>query len=152
MADEMLGRLARYLRFMGFDTAYARGLPDDEVRARAELEGRVLLTRDHALAHHTPGAVGLLATDIDGQLAELRRAFPTIRWEIRFERCTLCNGPLGRWTPSPGGPLPRGAPRELVEQGLALYRCSDCGHVYWEGSHSEHVRSRIARATAASEV
>ncbi len=147
MADEMLGRLARYLRFMGFDTAYARGWTDHEVQARTQLEGRILLTRDRTLARQTPGAVGVCATDIEGQLAELRKAFPTIRWEVRPERCTLCNGTLAHWTRAPEDPWPVGVPGELVEQGLALYRCSDCRHVYWEGSHSEKVRSLIARAT-----
>ncbi len=151
MADEMLGRLARYLRFMGFDTAYARGWTDHEVRARAHLEGRILLTRDRTLARQTPGAVGLCSTDIGDQLVEIRRAFPTIPWELRPDRCTLCNGVLSRWVPSPVEPLPRGAPRELVERGLTLYRCPDCLHVYWQGSHSEKVRNLIAHAAQPSE-
>jgi len=151
MADEMLGRLARYLRFMGFDTEYARGRTDEEIRARTELEGRVLLTRDRQLARRTPGALGLSSTHIDGQLSELRGAFPGLRWEVRSERCTECNGTLARWAPRPGEPLPPGIPRELVERGLALHRCSRCGHVYWEGSHARNVRARIAHVTVSPE-
>ena len=151
LADEMLGRLARYLRFMGFDTEYARGVPDAEVRARSEREGRVLLTRDRALAARTRGAVGLSALDIDGQLAELRRAYPGLRWDVRNERCTLCNGPLAPWRPPTTVSLPQGLPREWVERGLALHRCEECGHIYWEGSHTHHVRERIARVAPAPE-
>lgn len=150
MADEMLGRLARYLRFMGFDTEYARGWSDRDVAVRAQLEGRILLTRDRALAKSTPGAVELRATDIDGQLAELRGAFPTIPWEIRFLRCTLCNGPLDRWEPPATDPVPSGIPRWRVEEGLPLFRCSSCGHVYWEGSHSGSLRRRLAEVSASA--
>ncbi len=142
----MLGRLARYLRFMGFDTEYARGVPDEVVRARAEREGRVLLTRDRELAARTPGAVGLSSVDIDGQLAELRRAYPRLRWDVRSERCTLCNGPLAPWQPSGTGPWPPGLPRERIEQSLALYRCTRCAHVYWDGSHARTLRERVARS------
>src|SRR5580658_184832 len=55
-ADEMLGRLARYLRMVGLDTAYVPGLTDDEVVRRAGAEGRTLLTRDRQLARRVPGA------------------------------------------------------------------------------------------------
>lgn len=151
MVDEMLGRLARYLRFMGFDTVYARGVSDEEIRTRSEREERILVTRDRSLAARTPGAVPLRATDIDGQLSELRRAFPAIRWEIRAERCTLCNGRLARWTPGPEESIPEGTPREHLERGVALYRCSSCDQMYWEGSHAVRVRERIALARRQSE-
>lgn len=150
LADEMLGRLARYLRFMGFDAEYVRGRTDDEVRAWAERDGRTLLTRDRLLARRTPGAVGISATDIDGQLSELRRAFPSVQWEVRFERCTLCNGRLERWRPLAGVALPPEVHGDLLERGLDLHRCSRCHHFYWEGSHTRNLRARIARAPPAS--
>lgn len=151
LADEMLGRLARYLRFMGFDTEYARGRTDEDVRRWAEREERILLTRDRELAHRVRGAMALEATDIDGQLTELRRAFPSMRWEVRCERCTLCNGILDRWSPPPGGPLPAALSPDVVERGSQVYRCPSCGHFYWEGSHGRSLRGRLARVGTPSE-
>ncbi len=141
-ADEMLGRLARYLRMTGLDTAYATGLRDEEVAARARAEGRVLLTRDRALAARVPGAVLLTQLGIAGQWRELKRRFPDLPTEPRCVRCTLCNGPL---RPDPEelppdrstdtGPGPKSGP--------CIYRCATCGHEYWEGSHTESVRRRL---------
>jgi uncharacterized protein with PIN domain len=49
VADAMLGRLARWLRLLGFDTAWVQDVSDGELVRRAIEEGRVILTRDRAL-------------------------------------------------------------------------------------------------------
>lgn len=59
IADAMLGRLAKWLRMLGFDVEYAAGVDDEELVARVEESGRVLVTRDtrlpaHLLARHPP--------------------------------------------------------------------------------------------------
>lgn len=138
LADEMLGRLARYLRFLGYDTEYARGLEDEEIAAWARREGRTVLTRDRALAQRTPGALRIRSPRIAEQLRELAIVEPALRREPRFERCTVCNGPLG----SANGPPPPGL---LNPPDTPLYRCLRCGHLYWEGSHTRHVRELLAR-------
>ena len=48
--DENLRGLARWLRFLGFDTALALGERDEDLLAHAQAEGRILYTRDRALA------------------------------------------------------------------------------------------------------
>ncbi|MCI4331756.1 MAG: Mut7-C RNAse domain-containing protein [Thermoplasmata archaeon] len=144
LADEMLGRLARYLRFMGFDTAYARGLPDEEVAAWAKREGRTVLTRDVELARRFSPSLLIVETELPRQLAAVRDEFPAIPWEVTFDRCTECNGKLGRWKP-PGGRWPPHVPRERVDAGLPVYACETCGHLYWEGSHTDAVRRTIGQ-------
>jgi len=57
LADEMLGSLARWLRIMGYDTEYARGMSDSDILARSRVEGRIVLTRDRQLAERA-GARG----------------------------------------------------------------------------------------------
>jgi uncharacterized protein len=135
LADEMLGRLARYMRFVGLDVVYARGLPDEEVAARARTEDRTLLTRDEALSRATAGSVLIESTDLEGQWRELRHRFPAWPTEVAFTRCTLCNGPL---EPEPPAPAGSAGPRPS-------YRCASCGHRYWDGSHTADVRRRLAR-------
>ncbi len=110
LADEMLGRLARYLRFVGCDTAYVRGLPDDQLLRTAELENRVILTRDRALARRSPRIFRIDSTEISEQFRAVRGRWPEVPVEPRFERCTECNGVLG---PYPARQPPRtrsGAP------------------------------------------
>lgn len=145
LADEMLGRLARYLRFLGHDTLYVRDRTDAEIRDLARAEGRRLLTRDRDLAARTPRAVLLTSPDLDEQLRGLRTEFPHLSYEVRFDRCTACNGRLDPIPPSAGGAAAPPRPARLGAN-LPLYRCAACGHLYWEGSHTARIRERLRSA------
>jgi uncharacterized protein len=143
LADEMVGSLARYLRMMGCDTTYARGWTDDEILRRAVLEDRVVVTRDRQLSARAAKSVLLTSGRLEDQVRAAWVAFPELTAEIRFDRCTVCNGEL---VPQPAGGARReddGIPWDRVSAGLALYRCRDCAHVYWEGTHTDGVRRRL---------
>lgn len=143
MADEMVGRLARYLRILGCDTTYVRGWSDDDIVARAKQEDRIVVTRDRDLARRATGSILLTSSRLEDQVRTMRAAFPDLTPEVRFERCTLCNGGLARWENPPPAPAEAGVPWERVARGLPLYRCEECGHLYWEGSHTAEVRRRL---------
>src|SRR5919198_5333893 len=72
VADVMLGKLARWLRALGYDTLYFRDAPDARLLGIALRERRQLLTRDAALALRA-GELGRLvrADDLDAQLCEV---------------------------------------------------------------------------------
>ncbi len=144
LADEMLGRLARYLRFLGHDTAYARDRADAEIADWARREHRVLLTRDRELAGRVAGALLLTTPTLAEQLRAVRLAFPRYRYELAFDRCSQCNGPLHPCEVPEPGPATHGVPLDRVRAGLALYRCGGCGKYYWEGSHTAGIRRRLA--------
>lgn len=145
LADEMVGRLARYLRFVGCDTVYARGLADEEIVERAHRERRVVVTRDRALADRAELAVLLTSPHLPDQWKAVRAAYPEVPQEVGFLRCTECNGELRVHLPATGEPRPPGVPWERVDQGLELFQCTECGHLYWEGSHTARIRSQLAR-------
>ena len=144
LADEMVGRLARYLRLVGCDAVYAKGLADREILARAERENRVILTRDRQLAQRAVHALLLTRPDIAGQWRAVRTAYPDVSDRVRPVRCTECNAPLHRVPPpvahGPGSKVPW----DRVDRGLALYRCEACGHLYWEGTHTAAINARLA--------
>lgn len=145
LADEMLGRLARYLRFLGFDTAYARGRSDPEIERWAARDGRLLLTRDRALAARVPGSVLLSSGVLDDQLRTVRAAAPGLAFHVAFTRCTECNGALAPVAEAPDASGPHDTASGRAPAGARLYRCTACGHVYWDGSHTAQVRARLAR-------
>ena len=143
LVDEMLGRLARYLRFLGYDTEYVKGIPDEAIAAQAQRERRRLITRDRALAAKTRGSVLLTSVEIGGQVRELLQAYPRLRHTVRFDRCSVCNGPLLRQSTVPAG-AGRTTPPPRVRAGRAnLYACADCKHLYWQGSHTSAIQSRL---------
>jgi len=141
LVDEMLGRLARYLRFVGCDTAYVRGLSDDELLELGRRERRILLTRDRALSRRSPSSFLVTSPVLAEQWRAVRRAWPSVPTEPSFVRCSLCNGPLEPRPPHEAGPS---APPTVRSGAGPLYGCRDCGHRYWEGSHTAEIRARIA--------
>ena len=142
-ADEMLGRLARYLRIVGLDTAYVPGLDDEELLRRSRGERRVLITRDRALARRAEGSILLTQMQLEGQWREMRARFPRLPCEPRFERCTVCNGRLAPLTDPERASLGEEVPRPVRVSTVTLFRCGTCGHIYWEGSHTASVRRRL---------
>jgi uncharacterized protein len=143
-ADEMLGRLARYLRMVGLDTAYEPGLTDDELLRRSREEGRRLLTRDRDLARRCSGAIWISATRIDAQWVELRARFSNWPSAPTFQRCTLCNGALFEVRSDEAAAAGSGLPEDIRKSGRPVYRCARCRHQYWEGTHVESLRQRLA--------
>ncbi len=143
LVDEMLGRLARYLRFVGGDAVYLRGVDDDELVRRSEAEDRVLLTRDRELSRRTSRAFLLETSVLADQWRAVRRRWPGVPTNVLFERCTLCNGLLRPHPLAPPPPPEAAVPAQLLARGGPLYACRDCGHLYWDGSHTARIRRTI---------
>src|SRR5262245_23478757 len=99
VADAMLGRLARWLRALGYDTLYFRDAPDRRLLALALTDQRRLLTRDAALARRARDA-GLLvrAEALDAQIQEVTAAAGLGACRV-LSRCLECNAPLAAATP-----------------------------------------------------
>jgi uncharacterized protein with PIN domain len=139
LCDEMLGRLARYLRAAGYDTSLASsGEPDAVLLARAHAEHRRFLTRDTLIAEHKAArgvAVLLPPGDLD-TLAAALSADLGVDWLRRpFTRCLVDNAVLA--SAHPAADLPPD-----VHHGDAR-RCPTCGRVYWAGSHHRRMLARL---------
>lgn len=92
--DVHLGRLASYLRLLGFDTLYRNDYDDDELLQISRAQHRILLTRDTGLLKRsalTHGAF-LHATDPRRQLREVCDRFQLDARIAPFTRCARCNG------------------------------------------------------------
>lgn len=137
LVDGMLGRLSRYLRFLGFDSVYVRDAVLEVLIEQARVEGRVLLTRNGRLGSQVPGLV-LRSTDLPSQLREVYAAFPNLPRVVRFDRCTVCNGEL-RPVPT-AARVPGDAALPDLRPGTVVFACRECGHRYWEGTHTDRVR------------
>ncbi len=140
--DAMLGRLARWLRLLGYDAAYWRIGSDDDLIRQANAEGRVIVTRDHALAgRRGVQAVLITAETLDEQIAEARAVLGSAGSPNPFSRCPVCNGRLVD--------LPQDAARDFVPPYVwhtqhDFRRCPDCGRVYWRGTHYPGMAARLA--------
>jgi uncharacterized protein with PIN domain len=134
VVDVMLGKLAKWLLILGFDTAFNPRWGDDELLALARKEGRTLLTRDHGLIQRARSLTSLFVASENWkeQIVQVVRAFdlgPSVR---PFSRCLMDNVPLRT--------LPKARARNLVssfvyEQAREFSLCPVCGRVYWKGTH-----------------
>ena len=143
-ADAMLGGLARWLRALGYDASWEGGIDDDELVRRAAEEGRMVLTRDAALAGRHAGDA-MLRIRADDPLDQLREVAACVALSdaAAFTRCTRCNVPLAPTTAADAGGA---VPPAVRAAGRELRRCPPCGRVYWEGSHTARMRASLAAA------
>lgn len=140
--DAMLGRLARWLRVLGFDTRYDITMSDPLLVQLASDEQRILLTRDrHLLRELRPVRAYEVRHDAPlEQLSDLVRALQLPPPDNLFTRCMLCNTLLAELDHEASAQLlPPGA------QGPARL-CVSCGRVYWEGSHVRRMRAALETA------
>lgn len=140
--DVHLGKLARYLRLLGFDTLYRNDYDDAELAHLASVEQRILLTRDRDLLKRAVVTHGFFvrATEPRRQIEEVLERLDLYRAIRPFQRCTRCNGLLA--PASKGQVWERLAPKtRLYVQ--AFWMCGQCGQVYWEGSHLPQIRRFI---------
>ncbi len=144
VVDVNLGKLARRLRMLGFDTAYDNCLGDREIVELSATERRIILTRDRRLLFRKAVTHGfwVRSDDPDTQLREVITRLDLGALARPLRRCLECNGRIER------------VDREQVWDSLEpltrrfyseFYRCSNCRKVYWEGSHVEHMTEVIRR-------
>jgi uncharacterized protein len=149
--DVHLGKLAAYLRMLGFDALYGNCSGDHElVRASSEQQ-RILLTRDRGLLKHRAVTHGYLVrqTDSRRQMAEILARFDLTRSVRPFTRCMACNGSLVQVSKEEvQSALPPRVAASLEE----FRRCSQCGRTYWQGSHYRRMQqwvNELVRGAAA---
>ena len=144
VADCMLGRLARWLRILGFDVLYFPRIEDSALLGVARREDRILLTRDRGLLERAGGRPSLLVASEkwEDQLVQVIETFGLEAGIAPHTRCLDCNVLLK--------PVPREAVRNLaapfvVEHGDAFALCPACGRLTWKGSHASGMDARIRR-------
>jgi uncharacterized protein with PIN domain/DNA-directed RNA polymerase subunit RPC12/RpoP len=149
IADAMLGRLARWLRIMGFDTAYQEHITDAELVRRSLLERRTVLTRDRSLPEEwRVASIYVLAseTGVD-QLREVTRAFDLASKVALFTRCSVCNAQL---EPASADSVRDDVPERVFTAHAVFQRCPGCSRVYWRGTHADRMERIVARVLADS--
>jgi uncharacterized protein with PIN domain len=140
VADVHLGKLARRLRLLGFDTVWSPDASDPQLVRISVDEGRVLLTRDRGLLKRREVRRGFFVRDDDA----LEQAIDVVvhlgigRDIDPFGRCTVCNGRLEQVEKAD---VEESLPPRTRREFTTFRRCRACGRVYWEGSH----HARLAR-------
>jgi hypothetical protein len=144
ICDAMLGKLAKWLRILGFDTLYEREIKDRELIEKVRKRGRILLTADRRLAVRKilRGKVILINSFfLKEQLKEtIEKLHLEIRREIFFSRCLICNSPL---LPICKEKIKSRVPSYVYKTISSFSICPLCDKIYWSATHRERMVSRL---------
>jgi len=140
LADCHLGRLAKQLRFAGYDTLFCPEVDDSALLKIALDEERFLLTRDRELQRRGGRqALPIRSPTVDAQLQELASMLNLAPEFNPFSRCMVCNTPLES--------VQQEAIRERIPMKVFLNfhefkECPGCGRIYWKGDHYRQMMER----------
>lgn len=140
--DNHLGRLAAYLRMLGFDVVYRNDFEDAELAEIAAKEERILLTRDRRLLMRKAVRQGYCLRSLDSreQAIEVLQRYGLFQAITPFRRCLRCNTPLEQTSKEAIIEHLEPLTKRYYEE---FHRCPACGQIYWKGSHYEHMQDMI---------
>ena len=142
IADEMLGKLSKWLRILGYDTLYARGMKDSTIARIAIAEGRILLTRDNSLVKKK-GLKRCILIQSDHVMDQVKQVVKELHLSSpgnTFSRCIICNILL---EPLSKEEACKRVPPYVCMTQKAFGICPACGRIYWKGTHYERMKKRI---------
>jgi uncharacterized protein with PIN domain len=144
IADAMLGRLARWLRLLGFDTLYDPRISDSRLIRVAKEQGRVILTRDTRLikVRGIQDYLLIKTNDPFQQLLEVIHAF-SLKDFLPLTRCVVCNGQLSKIPDKKE--IRDSVPDFVFHNFYNFLRCSDCGKIFWEGTHPGMFKEKLTQ-------
>jgi len=142
IVDCMLGKLAKWLKILGFDSLYFSKIEDSDLLALARKEGRVLLSRDNELIDKSRDIQTLFikSENWNIQVEQVLDDFNLWKDISPYSRCIECNVRLKD--------LPKNRARNLVapfvlEQADSFSICSGCDRVFWKGTHHQDMEFKI---------
>jgi len=141
IADTMLGRLATWLRILGYDAEYVRG-EDAALIGRARETGRILLTRDTGLVRRrgVPPHLLVQSDHVSEQLRQVIRTFHLTAAGPQARRCPRCNTVV---EPRTKAEVLGRVPEFVWSRQDAFWGCPACGRLYWAGSHRRRMDDAI---------
>ena len=146
LADCNVGRLARWLRALGYDASYHSRIGDAELVREAAAESRVLLTRDRDLTKRRviqTGVVRAILIRDDEVTQQLRQVFAELDLELKeaLTRCIECNAELESRVPAT---VAERVPPYVRLTQSRYSECPSCGRIYWAGTHWQRMREVLA--------
>jgi hypothetical protein len=143
-ADAMLGRLAKWMRVLGYDTLYVHDIGSGDLLERAREEDRRILTRDTRLVRSLQPGEYLFIRDDDPSM-QLRQVLDelelTVDRALFFSRCLECNSLV---EDAEVDEVAGEVPDYVLTVNDNFTRCTGCGRVYWPGTHISKILERLA--------
>ena len=134
IVDSMLGKLAKRLRMLGYDTLYDAKMEDRQLLEVSKEEDRYIITRDTQLSKIRGAKVFLVeSTKLEEQIKELKKLAKIKKnKKIIFSRCAECNTLLEEIKKEN---VKKSVPDYVYQTVNEFHRCPGCKRIYWHGTH-----------------
>lgn len=137
LADEMLGRLAKWLRLLGYDTKYISRIPDPELLDLAEAEERSVLTRDTLLIRRKR-CHNYIFIRSDHWREQLKQVYieAGLNCDAMFTMCPACNRPLHHVDKLS---VEARVPAYVYATQERFSACEGCSRIFWAATHVSEI-------------
>jgi uncharacterized protein with PIN domain len=142
IADVHLGKLARYLRMVGFDVLYKNNFDDDEIVKISLEEKRAILTKGRGILKRNDVTHGywVRSSKVKAQVVEIIKRFDLKKLIEEFTRCIECNSMLESISKKE---VINELPPKVSSSQNSFSVCPSCKKVYWKGTHYQRMLSFI---------
>ena len=147
-ADNNVGKLAKWLRMMGYDTLFFNGSDDSHMIAIALAEGRVILTRDTQIMRRrvvTSGQLKAILIQGDEPEQQMRQVISSLNLDCQFRPFTIClecNQPL---VPRSKEQVKELVPPYVFQTQVQYVECPTCHRIYWRGTHWQAMTQKFEK-------
>ncbi len=145
ICDDNLGKLAKWLRTLGYDTPFSQDIEDTELVSKALKEDRIILSRDQELKRFKSAEKKLFLLSSNQPLEQLKAVLTkfNLRTEEKnhFTRCLVCNTVL---VPVPKKEVENKVPPFVFKTQEKFFYCSKCDKFYWAGTHVKNLKKKIS--------
>ena len=148
IVDAMLGKLAKKLRLLGFDSLYSSDNEDDEIIKKAKNENRIVITKDGPLSKKSIKqqieTIRITKEDEIEQFIQINEKVDLGKCNVSgsTSRCPICNGKLENTEKKD---VFEKVPSGVYEKMNDFWICEKCKKIYWEGTHIKNLQKFTAK-------
>jgi len=146
IVDHNVGKLAKWLRIMGYNTLFFNGRDNSNMIAIALTENRKILTRDTQIAKRRVVASGQLEAVLitnDKPEQQLHQVIVQLKLDQQlkpFTICLECNQPLVKRVKQL---LKDRVPPYVFKTQNQYMECPVCHRIYWRGTHWQAMTRKL---------
>jgi len=145
ICDDNLGKLAKWLRTLGYDTLFSQEIEDTELVSTALKEERIILSRDQQLKRFKSAEKNLFLLSLNQPLEQLKEVLKKFNLKPEeknhFTRCIACNTVL---VPAPKKDVENKVPPFVFKTQEKFFYCSKCNKLFWAGTHVKNLKKEIS--------
>lgn len=142
----MLGRLAKWLRLLGYNSLYLKNIEDKKLISISKSENRILLTRDTGIMKRKEvgksiiNAILINSDNLNDQIKQLHQILKIKLHQNPF--CAVCNEPVEKIEKESVKSL---VPPYVFKTQENFSHCPNCHRIYWNGTHWKNIKGKIQK-------